>query len=621
VAEAGDIEGLLDLGGESGEPQSPSGAADPLAMAAAIEQARHDPELSRKIGAYLDEQRKLVKLQVRHFDEERRLAIAAAKRKRLMDRLRIALQLLIALIIGAAIAGCATALWSAFTDRSTVIDAASVPADLAERGFTGQVVAKEILDRFAEINESSSPARAANSYANSWGTDIKLQIPETGISVGELSRLLHEHLGHITHIESEVTRSADEVSVSIRVGDEYAVEAVGPQTNLKALVQDAATRMYAKTQPYRYGFWLYSTGNAEAAATVFRQLALSGPRIERIWALHGLAIASDSNRAALALDQQVLDLDPDFYLSRLTMADDDFALGHDEAGLAESRAVIAAEDSGADETLSRSGRARIRARAALDRDAALGDYEGMMVSADEVSSALMTERTALNVWMSKIDALIHLHDVGAAAGALALLPPAEAGFSAAQNLLLKAELAAESNDSNSVIGDLERARPLLDKLTERSREQLTIKLNPLLAEAYARVARNAEADAVLAAMPADAYDSHLAQGQVAELRRNFAGAETALAAAVREAPSIPRAYFDWGNLLLEKGDLAGAAMKYAEASRRGRHWADPLKAWGDVLAKQGKPEDALEKYDEALKYAPRWEQLKEVRAAAAKQKS
>ena len=62
-------------------------------------------------------------------------------------------------------------------------------------------------------------------------------------------------------------------------------------------------------------------------------------------------------------------------------------------------------------------------------------------------------------------------------------------------------------------------------------------------------------------------------------------------------------------------------MKLKDANQRGPHWADPLKAWGDVLVKQGKIKDALAKYDEALKYAPNWKQLKDVREAAAKQKT
>lgn len=37
--------------------------------------------------------------------------------------------------------------------------------------------------------------------------------------------------------------------------------------------------------------------------------------------------------------------------------------------------------------------------------------------------------------------------------------------------------------------------------------------------------------------------------------------------------------------------------------------------------KQGKTKEAIVKYDAALKYAPNWQQLKEAREAAAKQKT
>ena len=68
MAETGDIEGLIDSGGESRESETKLGGADAVAMAVALEQARHDPELSRKVGAYVDEQRQLVRLQVKHFE-------------------------------------------------------------------------------------------------------------------------------------------------------------------------------------------------------------------------------------------------------------------------------------------------------------------------------------------------------------------------------------------------------------------------------------------------------------------------------------------------------------------------------------------------------------------------
>jgi tetratricopeptide (TPR) repeat protein len=617
MAESGGIEELMGADPGDGESERKLGGADALAMALAIEQARLDPELSRKLGAYVETQRELTRLQVRHFDEEHRLAIAAARRKALSDRMRIGLQVLVALIGAAAILGVTAMVWGAITDRGIVIDAISVPADLAERGFTGQVIAKQILDRLAEINATSSPARAANSYANSWSGDLKLQIPETGVSLGELSRVLHDSLGHATHVGGDVTHSGDDITVKIRVGDEYTAEATGPQASLKALVQDAATKIYARTQPYRYGFWLYASGHSEAATAVFQQLEVSGPDIERLWALHGLSLAADSNRRGIAYDQQALALDPKFFLSRLTIAEMEYSLGHDERALAESTAVIAAEQGNSDSTLARSAKPRIQARAAADRAEALGDYQGMIVAAATVASVSEGDAAHISAWRGRISGLIDLHDIEAASSALGLLAPAATGSAGAQSLRLQARVAAACGDWAAAIPDLERARILLADSLERHRDWIVVAVDPLLAEAYAHLGRNAEADALLAGIPADVYDGQRARARVATLRADYAGGETAIAEAVRQAPSIPRAYMDWGDLLSAKGDLAGALVKYAAASRLGPNWADPLKAWGDLLVKQGSPREALEKYDQALKHAPHWAALSTARAAVA----
>jgi tetratricopeptide (TPR) repeat protein len=111
------------------------------------------------------------------------------------------------------------------------------------------------------------------------------------------------------------------------------------------------------------------------------------------------------------------------------------------------------------------------------------------------------------------------------------------------------------------------------------------------------------------------------RGDLLDLRGDWAGAQAWYATAVKLGPSIPSGYNSWGVALAKHGNLDGAAAKLKDANKKGPHWADPLKAWGDMLVKQGHTKEALVKYDEALKYAPNWKQLKEARAALAKQKS
>ena len=74
MAETGGIEGIIGSESDAAEVEAGVANADAIAMAIAIaiDQARHDPELSRKVGDYVEKQSRLVDLQVRHFDEGRR---------------------------------------------------------------------------------------------------------------------------------------------------------------------------------------------------------------------------------------------------------------------------------------------------------------------------------------------------------------------------------------------------------------------------------------------------------------------------------------------------------------------------------------------------------------------
>jgi predicted Zn-dependent protease len=123
----------------------------------------------------------------------------------------------------------------------------------------------------------------------------------------------------------------------------------------------------------------------------------------------------------------------------------------------------------------------------------------------------------------------------------------------------------------------------------------------------------ASATALMAQSPADCYLCVRIRALIAASAGDRAGADRWFAEAVRQAPELPMAYWQWGQTMLVRGDLAGATKQLALAHEKGSHFADPLKTWADVIVKQGSPGEALAKYDEALKYAPNWKKLKEAR--------
>ena len=125
------------------------------------------------------------------------------------------------------------------------------------------MVASRVLDRLTLLQSQTSTARPAKSYANAWGEHgIKLEIPETGMSLSELDQWLRERLGNDTHVTGEIVRTATGVTITARSGDDGAETVSGPDTDTDAMVGKLAEAIYRLTQPYRYGAYLLRHGTS-----------------------------------------------------------------------------------------------------------------------------------------------------------------------------------------------------------------------------------------------------------------------------------------------------------------------------------------------------------------------
>ena len=99
------------------------------------------------------------------------------------------------------------------------------------------------------------------------------------------------------------------------------------------------------------------------------------------------------------------------------------------------------------------------------------------------------------------------------------------------------------------------------------------------------------------------------RGRIDATEKNGAGAAFWFARAAELAPSIPFAFADWGQALLERGQPDAAIEKFKLSSAKGPHFADPLEGWGEALMAKNQSHLALAKFAEADKYAPTWGRL------------
>jgi tetratricopeptide (TPR) repeat protein len=614
VAESGGIEGLLGPNLDGPEAGASVAGSEMLAAAIAVGEAGADPAMKRDASAFLRAQQQLVDLQVKHFEEERRLAIAAAKRKRLSDRLKNGLQLFLALVLTGTVVGLGTMIWDAAHDEGLVIEAFEVPDDLAQRGITGKVIARQVLDRLSAMQEQTLSMRAPSSYQNNWGEDFKVAIPETGVSIGELRRYLAVSLGHQTRITGEIFRSAGGLSVTARVGESPGVVISGADEELGRLVQKVSEVIYAHTQPYRYAAYIDRNGaTPEGSATLARILDSADP-VERAWArVHAgvQALSKGDYVTSAARLRDALAEEQDFVPALWNLGYVEGSLGHYQEAWRLTGVCLAAQRS-LNRDIAREQRNSLMWTVSWLRHHLVADYQEAVLQARQLAHGPSSE-----YWddgkRSLAQSLILNHDLAAARRAASRLAADDP-----VRLQIPGLAALESGD-RAALDLLAQAVKLADApVWDTSHDYLREPPALSLAIAKARFGDAVGAQALLSPMPSDCYPCAGARGVVAAIAGDRTAAELWFAVAIKQGPSLPQAFVERGSAYLAWGNVTGAVTDAEHAVQLSPHYTDAWRLWADALARQSHFKLALAKYDEALKYAPNWASLKDARDAAVK---
>ena len=621
-------EGLLGgmLGEEGEKPEVEASAAlargEAFASAIAAKLAGSDPGVARKTEAFLSEQTELLKVQKEHLKDEHsaRLHFLQGQARevdirRFGLRLRVGFQLFLVLAATVIGSGVAVMIHDAVTSRRVVIEPFHAPPGLAARGVDGVIVANGLLDELSHLQDVTRSSAAARGLSSAWSSNIRLDVPETGISVGEISRLLEARFGHDLHIDGDLVETATGgLALTVRGNGVPSKTFNGSATELEKLTVEAAEYVYSKSQPVRWAAYLSNAGRDQEAIAFCRAAFAGAAKADRPYLLsswaNSLENTGGSPGEALKLYRAALKIKPDFWIAYGNVMNALWLLGDEEG------AWRAGEDM-RNAAGGRPGRApevyyqnwdslTWNLRAWLD---------GKNADADANAGA---GTGAASVGTDIADAEARLHDSASAELTLQTTKAEATDPSvAAMTHFVRGQLAAEA-------GDVVRAATEMEAFGTAYADPIVSSNYPSwscwIAPAEEAAGHPDKADAALKA-GGHFVDCYRFRGDILDHRGDWPGAQKAYADSVALAPDLPAGYYSWGVALAHHGDLKGAETKLKDANQRGLHWADPLKAWGDVLAQQGKIKEALVKYDEALKYAPNWKQLKETREAVAKQKS
>ena len=621
---------------------------DPAAVGLALGQHTLDP----RAAAYLARQGRLADLQAEILEREEGVRHWSLRIRHISDVLKLAFEFSVALVLLGVVALLANAVWAAAHDDGLVIEAFAVPPDLAARGLTGQVIATRMLDNLSTLQAQTNSSRAPGSFASNWGNDIKVEIPETGVSIGEVNRYLRQLLGHETHITGEVAHEGAGLTIAARAGAEPAAQFSGAESDLNGLVAQAAEAVFARTQPYRYGVHLFSQGRLAEATAHLEAYSHTGPASERAWALAGLTNAYAGRhrvREEMRAARDAVALRPDFAWGWSKLAGAATVQDQAEAALAAGRK--------AQQLLDGDGAAELRPEAIpslrLTGDDAiayqLGDFAGtvrlLLTETPELASGASMEeqvqamlrqpggnpKTVTSTLGLYGRALAQDHDVMGARHMLGEGPGLTAAVRRASPALhdLRADTqggtAAQEFDSIALsiafamndwprMLQIARAMDAADGALDGPGNAALllyppVRIWPYIAYGMAMTGDLRGAHAEIDRTPGDCDLCLRMRGRIDAAQKNYAGAAFWFARAAQAAPSIPFAFADWGQVLLAQGKPDAAIAQFTIANQKSPHFADPLEGWGEALVAKNQSRLALAKFEEANKYAPNWGRL------------
>ena len=577
-----------------------------------------------KADAYLDEQTSLIRLQKEHLHEQRLLLLSHLKWRRFDDQLKGALQIMLVILGTAVVVALGAAVWNASQANGLVVDSFSVPPSFAQSGITGEALADDVTGLLAEIRDRG----VRNSFSNSADVSkasqnaIRVEIPDTGISIAEAWRTLRGWLGHERHLSGSLRQAADGIvtlKLSLDGGSDVSVS--GPASALPRMEQDAVEQVFERFDPINHIVYLFSQsryGEAYEAAQRFVPVAQGRLFQADSYSLLGetTRLATGDLRDAIAHERVGMMIDPELATTHLMASRDLAGLGHDEESLHEAQTILTLKDSDQLPQHRGVGFAAMRQEAGTAVAVLLGDFQN--------ATSWDCGHGCGNLgWSLLIGATYkaRMHDVALARAMLTQADAANGARLSSGTALARPQSAevhywidADLQDWKAASEDARRARAGVmrsdgDTSTRYLNQMASVRYDPLIAVADAHLGAFQAAHRVIDTTAGDCYLCTRTRGVIAALEGRPQTASWWFARAIAQAPSIPFAHADWGAMLLHEGQYDAAITKFKLANAKSPYFADPLEMWGEALMQENRSDLALAKFEEAAQYAPNWGRL------------
>ena len=228
------------------------------------------------------------------------------------------------------------AVYKLVTRSSFVIKDISVPAALATRGFTGDVIAQQILDHITEIDRAagSKAEKAELSGLELSGALPPINLPAGGLNLAAIVTELRQLFGYSdTKVTGEVyiAEHADEAkNVPVQYGLRLRIAGVGPiyrseqgSADIAPLIEAAAHEIMHRYDPVNLGYYYYRTRDLKRASAMADEVLADPHSPNAPWAytMRGLVDRDEGHMTDAAMHlREAITLAPNFWLGYVHLA-------------------------------------------------------------------------------------------------------------------------------------------------------------------------------------------------------------------------------------------------------------------------------------------------------------
>lgn len=210
-----------------------------------------------------------------------------------------------------------------FQDQGYILESFSVPQELEESGYTGQVIALRIQDELVELKGVINSVKDDSLELKSNNTDIDLSVLGLGLSLKSIAFQIREAMGKKNKtIRGEVTQLGDRLEIQIRMTGypkiikKIALKDLKKEVALDQLIKKGAEGILYQTDPYRLALLCRYEKRYEEGINTLRHLLRTNEK-DAQWALLGWgAILEDQGKIEEAIEkyQKSVEVDPNFSL-------------------------------------------------------------------------------------------------------------------------------------------------------------------------------------------------------------------------------------------------------------------------------------------------------------------